>query len=199
MTIDRSSEVRGGPPWEMEGRIRAALADPAERAADLAEIFNDPGLRDAALALCGQEGAWPALAAAARAAGTWAAEHPGERSVYGPLVALSTARWVMGERLAVVAAARRVPAEDASARMAHLLADLATAGTDPQPWAQRMAGISVEKCLAFRREATPGTPAPASAAQWFAAGPAPSGPPLDGLVVFVPGAAADPPSAGPVR
>jgi len=199
MTIHSSPGVRGGPPSEVEGRIRAALDDPAPHAGDLAEIFNDPGLRDAALVLCARDSGWQALSSAARAAGAWAAEHPGEHSVYGPLVALSAARWVMGDSLAVAAAARRVPAADASSRMAELLGRLAASGTDPQGWVERMGGIPVAQCLAFRRETTPGTPAPASAAQWFAAGTVSSGPPLDGLVVFVPGAAADPPTAGPVR
>jgi hypothetical protein len=147
--------------------IREALANPKQRAGDLAAIFRDPGTRDAAirLSMAAPDG-WPQLAAAARAAGrhALAAGTPGAN---GALAVLAHARWHQGDDAEALRMCAAVPAGDDARRFADLTARAVVQGIAPAEYDRSLGRVTVKECLAFARPPADAPPA-AGAGAWFA-------------------------------
>ena len=138
-----------------ESGIREALADPAVRAADLLRIFNDRGLRDAALVITARGGDWEALKAAALYALAEASADGPAASPYGPATVLAAAIWADPsdpddpEGLLLT-----VPEDDAAHRMASLILRLSGTGDRglARAWVGAMVGTDIGTCIAFGSE-----------------------------------------------
>jgi hypothetical protein len=171
---DTARALRAQGASGAEARIRAALHDPAAHAEDLAAICNDRGLRDAALVLTAAAGgdAWDRLDRAARTAGRHALA-TGRHSAHGPITVLAAVAWQAGDPGRALALCRAVDPRDDAARLAGLLSSGTIGQYSSSAWSARMAQVPVEACLAHRSTPTPGTPAPARAAEWFAETQAP--------------------------
>ena len=135
-----------------EAGIREALAAPAERATDLLRIFNDRGLRDAAVVITARSGDWQALKAAALDALSVSSAGRPETSPYGPLAVLGAAVWTdPDDDDDPDVLLRAVPESDPAHRMASLVLRLSCTGDRdlPRMWAARMVSMDIRDCISF--------------------------------------------------
>lgn len=149
-------------------QIGRALEDPEGHGPQLAAIFHDAGLRDAAVRIAAEQpDCWVRLERAARAAGG-AALRDGTPGANGALAVLGAALWGQGRSYEAFNACAAVPTEDGAALLAGLLIRmLVTADADAEVWRRNLLlRVEVADCIAFRRDRPPAAPAP-DAVHWF--------------------------------